>query len=107
MIQSLEAFMSQHDVESGARWVVEIAEELDEGIFGLLCFDARQSQCRLGPVRIGARFQSTSKAEPAYFSPDYAPSTSGAHSLSSVTALFQKEGMTHFLRDLTSKMERS
>jgi hypothetical protein len=37
MIQGLDTFMSQHDVESGSRWSVELARELDDSSFGILC----------------------------------------------------------------------
>ncbi len=37
MIQDLDVFMSKHDVESGSRWSLEIAKQLDETSFGILC----------------------------------------------------------------------
>ncbi len=37
MIQSLNVFMSKHDIESGARWGSELSRELDETSFGVLC----------------------------------------------------------------------
>jgi TIR domain len=45
MMQGLEVFMSEHDVESGSRWSVELARKLDESSFRVLCltFDNLQS----------------------------------------------------------------
>jgi hypothetical protein len=37
ILQGLDCFMSKHDLESGARWAQELAEELDESNFGILC----------------------------------------------------------------------
>ena len=37
MIQSLEVFMSKHDIESGTRWANELAQELEQTSFGILC----------------------------------------------------------------------
>ena len=37
MIQSLDVFMSKHDIESGARWTNELAQELERTSFGILC----------------------------------------------------------------------
>ena len=37
MIQSLDVFMSKHDLESGVRWVRELSAELDATSFGILC----------------------------------------------------------------------
>lgn len=37
MMQGLEVFVSQHDIESGARWTVRLAQELEQSNFGILC----------------------------------------------------------------------
>jgi tetratricopeptide (TPR) repeat protein len=37
MIQGLEVFMSQHDIDSGARWNLRLVEELSSTNFGILC----------------------------------------------------------------------
>lgn len=37
VIQFLKPFMSAHDIAKGARWSTQIASELQESIFGLLC----------------------------------------------------------------------
>jgi len=37
MVQGLDVFMSKHDLESGARWSLELAKELDESNFGIIC----------------------------------------------------------------------
>lgn len=37
IIQGLEVFMSKHDLESGSRWGVQLAKELDNSNFGLIC----------------------------------------------------------------------
>jgi len=37
IIQSLEVFMSQHDIDSGTRWNFRLAEELSSTNFGILC----------------------------------------------------------------------
>jgi tetratricopeptide (TPR) repeat protein len=37
IIQSLEVFMSQHDIDSGARWNFRLVEELSNTNFGILC----------------------------------------------------------------------
>ncbi len=36
-IQGLNVFMSKNDLESGARWSLELATELDESQFGVIC----------------------------------------------------------------------
>jgi TIR domain len=40
MIQGLETFMSKHDLESGTRWSVELARQLEDSTFGILCLTA-------------------------------------------------------------------
>ena len=37
VIQALEPFVSSEDIEKGARWNTEIAQELKESSFGLIC----------------------------------------------------------------------
>lgn len=37
MIQGVDTFMSKHDLESGARWSLELAKELEASSFGVLC----------------------------------------------------------------------
>jgi hypothetical protein len=37
MLQGIEAFMSKHDLESGTRWSLELAKELESSRFGVLC----------------------------------------------------------------------
>jgi hypothetical protein len=37
MIQGLDVFTSQHDIESGSRWSLQLAKEFDECNFGILC----------------------------------------------------------------------
>lgn len=37
MIQGLDVFMSTHDLASGGRWGVELAAELDQSAFGIVC----------------------------------------------------------------------
>jgi len=37
ILQGLDCFMSKHDLESGARWAQELAEQLDESNFRILC----------------------------------------------------------------------
>ena len=34
MIPGLNAFMSQHDIESGTRWILELADNLERQILG-------------------------------------------------------------------------
>jgi hypothetical protein len=36
MLQGLDVFMSKHSVESGARWSLDLARQLDESSFGVL-----------------------------------------------------------------------
>lgn len=40
MIQGLDVFLSRHDIQSGERWGIEIARELEETSFGILCLTA-------------------------------------------------------------------
>ncbi|MBQ7718172.1 MAG: toll/interleukin-1 receptor domain-containing protein [Clostridia bacterium] len=37
VIQALEPFVSSEDIEKGARWNTEIAQELNESTFGIIC----------------------------------------------------------------------
>lgn len=37
VIQSLEPFASSEDIEKGSRWNTDIAQELKESTFGLIC----------------------------------------------------------------------
>jgi hypothetical protein len=37
MLQGVQVFMSQHDLESGSRWANDLASELKEANFGLIC----------------------------------------------------------------------
>jgi len=37
MLQDLSVFMSKNDLESGSRWSLELAKELDESQFGVIC----------------------------------------------------------------------
>jgi hypothetical protein len=37
MLQHLEVFVSLHDLQSGTRWVIDLAKELEVTNFGILC----------------------------------------------------------------------
>lgn len=37
VLQSVETFLSAEDIDKGARWVTEIAKELDDSGYGVLC----------------------------------------------------------------------
>jgi TIR domain len=37
MMQGVDIFMSEHDLGSGSRWSLELAKELEESSFGILC----------------------------------------------------------------------
>lgn len=37
MLQSLDVFMSKHDLQSGVRWSLELAKELEGSSFGIIC----------------------------------------------------------------------
>ena len=37
VIQAIEPFVSSEDIEKGARWNTDIAQELKESSFGLIC----------------------------------------------------------------------
>jgi len=37
ILQSLDVFMSKHDIESGARWANELSDELEKSSYGILC----------------------------------------------------------------------
>jgi hypothetical protein len=37
ILQGVETFMSKHDLESGSRWSVELAKQLEESSFGVIC----------------------------------------------------------------------
>ena len=37
MHQGLKVFLSEHDIESGARWGLRLAQELEESNFGIIC----------------------------------------------------------------------
>jgi len=40
MLQGVDVFMSKHGVESGARWTIELARQLDESSFGVMFLTA-------------------------------------------------------------------
>jgi len=40
VIQELKPFLSTHDIRAGKRWIPEIAGELAETKFGILCLTA-------------------------------------------------------------------
>lgn len=37
VIQSLEPYVSSEDIDKGARWSSDIAKELEDSTFGILC----------------------------------------------------------------------
>ena len=67
VIQSLEPYVSSEDIDKGARWSSDIAKELEDSTFGILCvtmdksfvtpflFDIKRSEVN-GPI---LQFQST------------------------------------------------
>jgi len=40
MLQGLDVFLSRHDIQSGSRWGLELARELETASFGILCLTA-------------------------------------------------------------------
>ena len=39
VIQSLEPYVSSEDIDKGARWSSDIAKELEDSTFGILCIN--------------------------------------------------------------------
>lgn len=46
MLQGLDVFVSKHDIESGARWGVQLAKELESCDFGILCLTPDNMESR-------------------------------------------------------------
>ena len=40
ILQNVEVFVSKHDIESGDRWGLRLAQELESSDFGILCLTA-------------------------------------------------------------------
>jgi hypothetical protein len=44
VLQSIEPYVSSADIEKGARWSIDIGQQLDETAFGILCVTAENAQ---------------------------------------------------------------
>ena len=47
VIQAIEPYVSSEDIDKGARWSTDIAEELENSTFGILCVTKENIQSKL------------------------------------------------------------
>jgi hypothetical protein len=58
VIQSIEPYVSSEDIEKGAPWFVEIAQELNDTAFGIICVTRANASSRWLNFEAGALFKS-------------------------------------------------
>jgi hypothetical protein len=105
MIQSLNVFMSKHDIESGARWATELARELDATNFGVLCLTKESLSSAWLQFEAGALVKHADGRACGFLI--------GALNVADVTGplaqfqhrRFERDEMLHLLKDINAKVE--
>lgn len=104
MLQGLNVFVSQHDIESGARWTLRLAQELEESNFGILCLARDNLTSPWLLYEAGALTKHIDGRAAGLLLGDLRPSEVAGPLSQFQHRTFSRDDLSHLLMDLNKKM---
>ncbi|BAU56179.1 TIR domain-containing protein [Mucilaginibacter gotjawali] len=100
VIQSIEPYVSSEDIDKGARWSTDIAKELENSTFGILCVTKENLEAPWLSFEAGALSKTMDKAFVSPFLFDIKRSEVKGPILQFQSTIFQKEDIKKLLNTL-------
>jgi hypothetical protein len=100
VIQSIEPYVSSEDIDKGARWSTDIAKELENSTFGILCVTKENLEAPWLSFEAGALSKTMDKAFVSPFLFDIKRSEVKGPVLQFQSTIFQKEDIKKLLNTL-------
>lgn len=97
VIQSIEPYVSSEDIDKGARWSTDIAKELEDSTFGILCVTKENLEAPWLSFEAGALSKTMDKAFVSPFLFDIKRSEVKGPILQFQSTIFQKEDIKKLL----------
>ena len=105
MIKDLEVFMSQHDLESGARWNLELTKELELSSYGILCLSPKNLRSEWLLYEAGALSKHLESRVCGLLLDGLSPTDVVGPLAQFQHRVFQRVDVRTLLRDLNKKLE--
>jgi|GEM_PF-332961 len=107
VIQSVEPFVSSEDIQKGARWSVDIAKELQESDFGVLCVTRDNFEAPWLLFEAGALSKAIEKSRVVPFLFDLNPSDlSNSPLMQFQAAPFSKDEIRKLINTINERVEK-
>ena len=100
VIQSIEPYVSSEDIDKGARWSTDIAQELENSTFGILCVTKENMNAPWLSFEAGALSKTMDKSLVSPFLFDIKRSEVNGPILQFQSTIFQKEDIKKLLNSL-------
>lgn len=100
VIQSIEPYVSSEDIDKGARWSTDIAKELEDSTFGILCVTKENLNAPWLSFEAGALSKTIDKAFVSPFLFDIKRSEIDGPILQFQSTIFQKEDIKKLVKTL-------
>lgn len=100
VIQALEPYVSSEDIDKGARWSTDIAEELENSTFGILCVTKENIETPWLNFEAGALSKSMNKSYVSPFLFDIKRSEVNGPILQFQSTIFEKEDIKKLILTL-------
>lgn len=100
VIQSIEPYVSSEDIDKGARWSTDIAKELEDSTFGLLCVTKENMNAPWLSFEAGALSKTMDKSFVSPFLYDVKRSEVNGPILQFQSTIFQKEDIKKLIKTL-------
>ena len=103
VIQSIEPYVSSEDIDKGARWSTDIAKELENSTFGILCVTKDNLEAPWLSFEAGALSKTMDKSFVSPFLFDIKRSEVNGPILQFQSTIFQKEDLKKLVSTLNKK----
>lgn len=100
VIQSIEPYVSSEDIDKGARWSTDIAKELENSTFGILCVTSENMNAPWLSFEAGALSKTMDKSLVSPFLYDIKRSEVNGPMLQFQSTIFQKEDIKKLINSL-------
>lgn len=106
MLQGIEVFMSQHDIDSGARWTAELARQLEEESYGILFLTPTNLQSTWLHFEAGALTKNAEARACGVLLGDLKPSNVAPPLAQFQNRAFTRGQIKHLIRDIDARREK-
>ncbi len=105
VIQSIEPYVSSEDIDKGARWSTDIAKELENSTFGILCVTKENLEAPWLSFEAGALSKTMEKSFVSPFLFDIKRSEVQGPILQFQSTIFEKDDIKKWSKHLTEPVE--